>query len=74
MTTKPATAEEFAAFLAAYPRPLERDVTGICEPPFVSFNDFSRAAMWPDSVVASYLLGDDGAEGWRILSDAGKDE
>lgn len=47
------SAEEFEAFLAAYPRKLERNVTTICEPPDVNFNDFERAPYWPDSVVAS---------------------
>jgi hypothetical protein len=49
------TESEFDAFLAAYPNPLERDVTAICEPPLVTFNDWTRG-KWPDSVVASYSL------------------
>ena len=54
---RPVSKEEFEAFLAAYPRPLERDVFGACEPPAVSYNDFERAPMWPDSIVASCNLG-----------------
>lgn len=43
---------DFAAWLAAYPRKLMRDVCGICEPPIVTWNDFERAPYWPDSIVA----------------------
>lgn len=45
--------DEFAAFLKAYPRKLERDVYAACEPPMVTYNDFERAPYWPDSIVAS---------------------
>ena len=50
--------EELIAFVAFYPRPLERDVFGACEPPLLTFNDFTLGA-WPESVVAQYHVGDD---------------
>lgn len=49
---KTLNAAEFTAWLAAYPRKLERDVYAACEPPLVTWNDFKRAPYWPDSVVA----------------------
>lgn len=40
---------------------LDRDVTGICEPPLLTLNDFSNGLMWPESIVAKgYLM--DGSE------------
>ena len=44
---------EFEEFLRQYPRPLERDVFGACEPPAISYNDFELANRWPYSIVAS---------------------
>lgn len=58
--------EAFQAFIASYPRKLERDVSTICEPPLVTWNDFERAPYWPDSVVASKKAG---LQGGRVLSD-----
>lgn len=51
---KEVSKDEFEAWLKGYPRKLERNVTNICEPPLINFNDFERAPYWPDSVVASY--------------------
>jgi len=48
------TKEECQAFLAAYPRPLERDVFAAFEPPLVTWNDFAQGQVWPASVVASF--------------------
>jgi hypothetical protein len=65
---KPCTKAEFDAFVAAYPRPLDRDVTGICEPPMVSYNDFTLG-VWPESMVAAYHMGyrlKDAPSGYRI--------
>lgn len=56
MSLRKCTESEFDAFVAGYPRPLERDVAGIFEPPLVTLNDFTLAPKWPDSVVASYYL------------------
>ncbi len=53
------TKEEFDAFIATYPRHLVRDVTGICEPPLMTFNDFTIAPKWPESVVAKVILCED---------------
>ncbi len=57
---------EFSAFLASYPRPLERDVFRACEPPLITYNDFERAPYWPDSVVASKVHGESSG---RVLAD-----
>ena len=56
---KKVTKEEFYKFIENYPRPLERNVTGVCEPPAISYNDFELANRWPYSIVAStYLYSD----------------
>ena len=47
------TEEEMLAHVKAWPRELERDVYRACDPPFVSYNDFTLG-NWPESVVASY--------------------
>lgn len=54
---KPVTKEEFKQFIDSYPRHLERDVAMMCEPPVITFNDFSLGA-WPASVVARYTFED----------------
>jgi hypothetical protein len=41
-------------FIKAYPRPLVCHVVTICEPPQVTYNDFTLGD-WPESVVASYM-------------------
>lgn len=62
-----ATKEEFDAFIANHPRPLERDVVAFCEPPRVQFNDFSLG-NWPASVVAQFSVAHRGepAGNWMI--------
>ena len=47
---------EFDAFIAGYPLKLEKDVTGICDPPMRSYNDFSDGKIWPESMVAKVTL------------------
>ena len=49
---------EFYEFIEAYPRPLVKDVCGICDPPVISWNDF-MFGVWPDSVVARTFAYDD---------------
>lgn len=70
---KSVTKDEFEVFLDKYPRKLVRNVTSICEPPLVSFNDFERAPYWPDSVVAKYVAftsyEDDRPTNFSIISD-----
>ena len=59
------TKEEFQTFIAAYPRKLERDVYGVCDPPVVTYNDFELANRWPYSVVAhTALYSDDPNDYW----------
>ena len=52
---KQVTKQEFDEFIASYPRHLERDVCGICEPPAVSYNDL-EIGWWSRSIVASTML------------------
>ncbi len=66
MSKREVTKDEFDAFAKAYPRPLERSVTAICEPPQLSYNDFTLGD-WPKSVVASVSL-----EDWRPWEPEGK--
>lgn len=61
---------DFDAFLKAYPRPLVRDVAGMCEPPLVTFNDFSLG-KWPECIVASHCLNDRPDDPWKILEAPG---
>lgn len=52
---KQVTKQEFDEFIASYPRHLERDVCGICDPPAVSYNDW-EIGWWSRSVVASTMI------------------
>lgn len=52
---KNVTKQEFDEFIASYPRHLERDVCGICEPPIVTYNDW-EIGWWARSVVANTML------------------
>ena len=71
---KEVSKEEFDKFIQEYPNKLERDVTGICEPPLATYNDFTIASKWPESVVAKVDLYDGSkyhggkTEVYRILS------
>ena len=48
----------FYKHIKNFQKPLEKDITHICEPPMVTYNDFSEGKMWPDSVVAKIKLFD----------------
>lgn len=61
---KSVSKDEFKEFIKNYPRHLERDVFGACDPPAVSYNDFALANRWPHSVVASTFLYDDDPNGY----------
>ena len=50
---------EFLDFIKNYPRKLEVDCCGICDPPRISYNDFELANRWPYSVVAKTWAYDD---------------
>lgn len=56
--------EEFYNFINNYPRRLERDVYGVCDPPAVSYNDFEKFEKWPESIVAQTFLYDDDPNGY----------
>lgn len=51
--------KEFNKFIEEYPTKLQRDVTGISDPPLVTYNDFSNGKVWPESIVARYYLIDE---------------
>ena len=53
---KKVTKDEFDRFIDNYGKPLERHVTAICDPPILSYNDFSKNKKWPKSVVAKIVL------------------
>ncbi len=66
---KACSAEELRAFVAAYPRTLD-DITFMYEPPLLTYNDFSIAPKWPESVVAmAKLIDKDTFEDCKILKD-----
>jgi len=46
------TKEEFEKFISTYPNTLQTDVAHFFEPPIKTWNDFTMANKWPDSVVA----------------------
>jgi hypothetical protein len=48
------TKEEFESFVKAYPSKLHFDITGISEPPYASYNDFTLGD-WP-SVCGRFLF------------------
>lgn len=60
---KNVTKQEFDEFIASYPRHLERDVCGICEPPAVSYNDW-EIGWWSRSIIASTMLYSDNPKDW----------
>jgi hypothetical protein len=48
----PVSKEDFIKFIKTYPRKLDYDVCGICDPPIITYNDFELANRWPYSIVA----------------------
>lgn len=56
MKKKVVSKAEFDDFIDSYPNELAVDVTGICEPPLKTYNDFSDGKVWPESIVASVVL------------------
>lgn len=63
------TKEEFYNFIKNYPRRLVYDVTGICDPPQASYNDFELANRWPYSIVAATYLYDNEPDGYYYESE-----
>ena len=53
---KKVSKEEFKKFIEEYPNELKTDIARICEPPLLSYNDFTIADKWPDSIVAKVIL------------------
>ena len=51
---KKVSKEEFINFINNYPKHLDFDYCQIPEPPFASYNDYTRG-MWPNSIVAEYI-------------------
>ena len=56
---KSVSKEDFIEFIKKYPRKLDVDVYGICDPPFITYNDFELANRWPYSIVAKTYAYDD---------------
>jgi len=52
---KKVSKREFIDFINHYPRKLDLDVYGVCEPPSITYNDFELANRWPYSIVASTM-------------------
>jgi len=70
MKFKKVSEDEFTSFLINYPNELEVDVALMFEPPRKTYNDFSDGKVWPDSIVASVSLLEDGSEeGYKILKE-----
>ena len=59
--------KELQEFLNKYPRKLDVNVTGICDPPLLTYNDFELANRWPYSVVARYHCWDDDPKDYFYL-------
>tara|TARA_R110000764_G_scaffold227600_1_gene317804 strand:- start:370 stop:597 length:228 start_codon:yes stop_codon:yes gene_type:complete len=55
---KKVTKEEFDKFVNEYPNKLDWNVTGICEPPLCSYNDFTNGKVWPKSMIAKVKMYD----------------
>lgn len=53
---KQVSKEELTAFVQSFPHNLVRDVNGMCEPPQLTYNDFSDGKVWPESIVAKVIL------------------
>lgn len=52
---KKCTREEFYAFIRSYPRELTGHMSGMVEPPQVSYRDFTLGEA-PDCIVAAYSM------------------
>lgn len=50
---KQVSEQDFREFIS-HIEELVRDVTGICDPPLVTYNDFSDGKKWPESIMAKY--------------------
>jgi len=76
MKLKSCTKEEFFEFVKNYPRKLSFNTTGICEPPFSSYSDFTLGE-YPDSIVASCFRNDylknEGDHDFKILDEGSSD-
>ena len=59
------TKDEFYEFVNSYPKKLDFDTTGICDPPLSSYNDFTRG-VWPDSMVAKIHRNDMLPDEWNV--------
>lgn len=55
--------EEFLEFIANYPRSLVINTFNACDPPAISYNDYSLGA-WPKSIVAMTYEYDDDPKGY----------
>ena len=71
--TKKVSKTEFQEFINNYPRKLERDVCGVCDPPVVTYNDFKLANRWPYSVVARTWMYEDDPQHYYYMPEEERD-
>lgn len=50
--------DDFDQYISDYPKPLGKDIARMCEPPMLTYNDFSDGKVWPQSIVAKVQLYD----------------
>jgi hypothetical protein len=64
---------EFIDFINNYPRKLERDFYGVCEPPLITYNDFELANRWPYSIVAKTWVYEDEPGHYYYVPEEGRE-
>lgn len=52
--------ENFAAIINEYPADLDYNENHICDPPMVTYNDFSDGKKWPESILCGFTANRDG--------------
>ncbi len=66
---KSVSKEEYEKYIDKYPRKLVRDVYAVCDPPLITYNDFTLGE-WPNSVVASTHLYSDDVNDYFYVSES----
>jgi hypothetical protein len=46
--------EEFKKFVKEYPKELHKHAVMICEPPLITYHDFSDGKKYPESIIAKF--------------------
>lgn len=56
---KKVSKDDFYEYIEKYQKEnsvkLERDVAMMCEPPLITYNDFSNGKVWPESIVVKSI-------------------